>query len=206
MKEIILGTEGDQPFKIASSGVSHRHAKVTIDDDNTWRLEDLNSTNGTFVRGSDGTMQRVANVMFYEMSFIRLVPANVNGCCFYARQLLSPKSYTKEFRYLNDLEDKYEAMEQKEEILQKVTRKVVGIVSFVAFGLSFFVSGKLQIYMLRAGSVMSFLSSILFDFTSRKKRIVKARERLYQCPNPGCSHVLTAKEVRSMQCPKCKAH
>ena len=50
MKQFILGTEGNQPFEIKQKGVSHQHARVTIGDNGVWTLEDLNSTNGTFVR------------------------------------------------------------------------------------------------------------------------------------------------------------
>ena len=53
MKQFILGTEGNQPFKITQMGVSHQHARITIGDDGVWTLEDLNSTNGTFVRCED---------------------------------------------------------------------------------------------------------------------------------------------------------
>ena len=59
MKQFILGTEGNQPFEIKQTGVSHQHARVTIDDNGVWTLEDLNSTNGTFVRDENGDMRRV---------------------------------------------------------------------------------------------------------------------------------------------------
>lgn len=44
MKQILLGTEGNQPFKITQQGVSRQHARITIGDDGVWILEDLNST------------------------------------------------------------------------------------------------------------------------------------------------------------------
>ena len=52
MKTIILGKEGNQPFKINAdaNGVSRRHAQITITDSNEWYIEDLNSTNGTYIR------------------------------------------------------------------------------------------------------------------------------------------------------------
>jgi len=49
METIILGRKGDQPFAITADGVSSQHAKITIDGDK-WTLEDLHSTNGTFIR------------------------------------------------------------------------------------------------------------------------------------------------------------
>ena len=60
MKQILLGTEGNQPFKITQQGVSRQHARITIGDDGIWTLEDLNSTNGTFIRNEEGEAQDVA--------------------------------------------------------------------------------------------------------------------------------------------------
>ena len=36
------------------SSVSGRHVKITVDDHGCWALEDLDSTNGTFVRDDKG--------------------------------------------------------------------------------------------------------------------------------------------------------
>ena len=47
--EIIVGRKGDQPFPIADKGVSGRHIKLTPTDDGHVLVEDLGSTNGTFV-------------------------------------------------------------------------------------------------------------------------------------------------------------
>jgi hypothetical protein len=47
--EWIIGRDGD--IKINIPGVSHRHAKLTKKTDGSFILEDLNSTNGTYVNG-----------------------------------------------------------------------------------------------------------------------------------------------------------
>ena len=70
MKQFILGTEGNQPFEIKQTGVSHQHARVTIGDNGVWTLEDLNSTNGTFVRDENGDMRRVGTLVITPMTFI----------------------------------------------------------------------------------------------------------------------------------------
>ena len=58
---IIIGKEGNQPFVITSAGVSRKHAQITIDHE-TWFIEDLNSTNGTFVQNEDGDYIRIINM------------------------------------------------------------------------------------------------------------------------------------------------
>ena len=47
--EWIIGRDGD--IKINTPGVSRRHAKLTQKADGSFVLEDLNSTNGTYVNG-----------------------------------------------------------------------------------------------------------------------------------------------------------
>ncbi len=47
--EWIIGKEGD--IKVNGLGVSRKHAKLTLRGDGSLILEDLNSTNGTFVNG-----------------------------------------------------------------------------------------------------------------------------------------------------------
>ena len=55
MKTIVLGREGTQPFKIKNEDVSRQHAQITIDDHGEWVLEDLNSSNGTFIRNENSS-------------------------------------------------------------------------------------------------------------------------------------------------------
>ena len=47
-KSVIIGKEGEQKFPIKNAGVSRHHARISIVG-GKWLLEDLNSTNGTFV-------------------------------------------------------------------------------------------------------------------------------------------------------------
>ena len=49
MLEVIIGKEGTQRFAINGSRVSRQHAKITVTDSGQWILEDLNSTNGTYI-------------------------------------------------------------------------------------------------------------------------------------------------------------
>lgn len=49
--EIIVGRHGNQPFAITDKSVSGKHLKVTTLGDGKVQIEDLGSTNGTFVGG-----------------------------------------------------------------------------------------------------------------------------------------------------------
>lgn len=49
--EIIVGRRGDQPFQITDKSVSGKHVKLTTMPDGKVQVEDLGSTNGTFING-----------------------------------------------------------------------------------------------------------------------------------------------------------
>ena len=59
-----------------------------------------------------------------------------------------------------------------------------------------------MILMASAVSIVPFF----FDVNKKKKRLNSKREHFRQCPNPECSHILSAKEMLNMYCSKCRCH
>lgn len=202
MKQILLGTEGNQPFKITQQGVSRQHARITIGDDGVWTLEDLNSTNGTFIRNEEGEMRRVGTLVINPMTFICLGPNNANGCSFYATHLVNPDDFINEFQYLNQLEDKFDAQEEHADKMEKRIRLLIAIASFVSLIGSFLVSNG--VLLLRVGTLVSLVSTMFFNPNEKKKKLQAEREKFHTCPNPKCSHIMKSREIRMMQCAKCK--
>src|SRR5258705_353684 len=47
--QYIVGRDSEAGFVVSRSSVSRQHARLYVDDDGNWWVEDLNSTNGTFV-------------------------------------------------------------------------------------------------------------------------------------------------------------
>lgn len=203
--KIILGKEGDQPFKITQSGVSRRHACVTVESDGSCTLEDLGSTNGTYVRGEDGQLTQVAKIAITPMTFICLGPDNANGCSFYAKSALGDESHTEEFEYLYNLDQRFDEEEEQSDSMAGSIRIVVSIASLLALAGSFLATGTLQVMLLRVGTLVSLCSTLLFNPAKKRKSIKAKRELFYHCPNPECSHKLTSREIKNMQCTKCKA-
>lgn len=208
MKQILLGSEGEQPFKIENQGVSRRHARLTVGDDGEMTLEDLNSLNGTFVRDYDGTLRRVGKVPVTPMSFICLGPDNANGCSFYVRQALGADNYTPEFEFMRRKDNDFDLLEEKADHTARTVRMLIASASLLALVGSFITprGSELQLLLLRFGSVVSLLSSVLYNPGAKKKTIMRQRELFHQCPNPRCSHILSQREVRNMECSRCKAH
>ena len=51
-QQYIVGRDNDTGLVVSRSSVSRQHARLFVDDDGNWWVEDLNSTNGTFVNES----------------------------------------------------------------------------------------------------------------------------------------------------------
>jgi diguanylate cyclase (GGDEF)-like protein len=48
-KQYVVGRDSEAAFVVSRSSVSRQHARLYMDDGGTWWVEDLDSTNGTFV-------------------------------------------------------------------------------------------------------------------------------------------------------------
>jgi two-component system cell cycle response regulator len=59
--QYIVGRDSEADFVVSRSSVSRQHARLYIDDDGNWWVEDLNSTNGTFVNESRIHAQQIAD-------------------------------------------------------------------------------------------------------------------------------------------------
>ena len=205
MKNYLLGKEGDQPFEISQQGVSREHARLTIEDDGRWILTDLDSSNGTFIRSENGEWERISKKIITPTTCICLGPDNANGCKFYACHINHPDDYNEEFDLMEDLADTIESRLESSEGKAKTIRKLVALVSGVALLGSFVVPGDgLRMLLLRVGSLVSMISTLFFDPNKEKKQLSALRDKLLDCPNPKCSHTLSAKEVLNRRCSKCK--
>ncbi len=207
-KTIIIGQDGEQEFQITGSMVSHVHAQVTIDDNGTWTLKDLNSTNGTYIRDANGAFIRVDEIAITPDTFICLGPDNSQGCMFYACHLLNDKDdYHHEFKLLSNYAKKYTAEFNKAEKQSVYIMKGIAVISLLLLLITLFMPvGWLSMNLLRVGTALSTLYSL---FANPKKTLMRINEKakgFYRCPNPGCSYKLTASDIENCQCPRCRAH
>lgn len=207
--QVILGTEGNQPFKIKGEAVSRKHAQITTNQYNEWFLEDLDSLNGTFVRQeSNGELTRVGKIQITPMTFICLGPDNAKGCSFYARQVLKEYTgnYKEEYDYLNDIEDRYD---QKFEDLERTIlneKKLIFAINILVVIVSLIpqIDSEIRMNMLRIVPTISAGFAAFYDAGGKKKRLNEERNKFHDCPNPTCSNKLRTSEIRNMRCSKCK--
>ncbi len=202
METIIIGRNGNQCFPIKQSGVSNEHARLTIDG-NEWTIEDLGSSNGTFVIDDKGDTIQVSKLSITPDTLILLGPNNANGCTFYARYA-SDNSFSPIFDLLEERDTAFRLKEEKADAMPQTIRKVVGTISALTFLVSLFLEGQASMNLLRAGTMVSALSAF-YNPMKAKKQLLEAREVLFRCPNPACTHGLTSKEVHNRRCAYCKA-
>lgn len=197
METIILGRKGDQPFAITADGVSSQHAKITIDGDK-WTLEDLHSTNGTFIRDEKGGVRRIVKVDITPQTFIYLGPKSSEGCFFYAQQVKTPGDFHTEYHFMNEKLKELELRVKKEERLSwviKLTTFTLTIVLICVIN---------DIQMMRVVAMISPLVTLLYDPRKRIKKIREKFARFFDCPNPKCSNNLSKTSIENRRCPECR--
>ncbi len=208
METFIIGTQGNQPFKIASQMVSREHARVTIDDDGNWKLEDLNSLNGTFIRNTKGVLVRVGTIDITPDTYVCLGPDNALGCKFYACRLTAEEdNYSQEFKLLRKFSKEYTEKVAAVERTSNIVSKAIGFISLAMLLGSFLIQDQsVNIRLLRVGTALSTCSSLLYSPRKTLKKLQSQYVELFNCPNPNCNSKLSQKEIEDCQCSRCKAH
>jgi two-component system cell cycle response regulator len=80
--QYIVGRDSEAGFVVSRSSVSRQHAKLYIDDDARWWVEDLGSTNGTFVNESRVKTQLLSDadqVRFGDAIYKFLAGSNIES-------------------------------------------------------------------------------------------------------------------------------
>lgn len=238
MKTIILGKEkpeildskkGEvyQPFsyKVSQTGVSRKHATITIDDNNVWWLEDRWSTNGTYTRQDDGIIRKIGDSQtpgkcrINPMTFIKLGLEESTGCSFYAKQADKFGNFDEDFEFIENKQQ--ELIEQEEKSKRKI-KIVSNLIEFILPAVIFIIivlfikpyikgSDGILAALLGGGFTFVMIFSRMaksFYAPQEKKKEVEKRTReikksFSNCPNPLCNHILTENEIEVMKCKVC---
>lgn len=217
-KEFIIGRVANSPVSIPSekTGVSGTHARITITEDGLWEIEDLDSSNGTYIKDQNGNFQRVFKKLIDENTIIRLGQEGHNSFIFMAHKLLSKdNSYTYEFRYLKKMLRKQLA---EEEAMEKKNAKNMRIVKFVATPMAMILCVAAQYVIPKLNNDMTanlwfsrlaialapVAVSCFFNIDARKiKALKQKRLKILTCPK--CGYPISEFDIQNMQCSRCKA-
>lgn len=217
LKETIIGRTQAGGLKIPQekNAVSGRHAKLTVTDEGTWIIEDLDSANGTYVRDDAGCFHKIYKKEISENTVIRLGKEGHYSFEFMARRSFETgESYDYEFQKLKrDLKALYQAEEQLE---RSNTRKMaiikyaspVAMVGCVAA--QYLIPGikddyELNMWITRAAMAIAPLAAGLFFSIDREGVKLLKQKRLKTITCPKCKRPLSDFDVNEMQCSFCKA-
>jgi len=213
MQEIIIGIQGNQPFKITANGVSSKHAKLTITDDGRWILEDLNSTNGTYIyNGEQHSYVRISKKEITPDTSIRL-GNNETLLCYEFKARLCVEDEDEYFRIeFKKLMQKWEETQQRK---VKIEKKIA-LVSWIPIGISWILALmrfsdlpiEQRLNLMCVGMLITpFLSRIVSTVSMKWLKTFNAEvKETFVCPNPKCGMPLTETELKRGQCLKCKKH
>lgn len=211
MPQYIIGRKGNQPFKIppTATGVSGEHAKLLIEN-GCWTIEDLNSTNGIFLRDDKGDFNRIFKMQLSEDAVVRLGSGGYHSYTFMLHRVLAPAGdFSYEFMKIQEIAQQLISLEAKQESIASRNNWIarcsgIGAVLLCSVaGSLFHINIDLGIrYMLIASAPV--LVGILFQGDTTKIKEIRGRRRkLLVCPN--CGRPLSDYEIEQRQCSNCKA-
>jgi len=213
MRTIILGREGNQPFKINDTyaQVSRHHAEISISDNGQWILKDTASSYGTHIRDEEtGEWIRVGNHQsIHEMTYIKLGGDRAKSCCFFARQAVNYGDFRKEYKYLR--KKKQELEEKRRSIIsfQSKLTLIKTILPFCCFGLIILIFGMEMgtvglLFRMGLSAIPTAIIQVVFDPKKEMEKINEKKKKLFFCPNPLCGKRITDDEIEAGACNKCK--
>ena len=217
MTEFIIGKEGNQRFKISEkrNKVSRKHCKITIEDDGKWYVDDLGSTNGTYIIDEKGEIVQVQHYPIKEFTRIILADQTPLGFSFIAHHVLEedPLNYRKEFIHLLNIHAN--ALKTKEELDAESLRKnnilkyVPTVISAaISITLTILAPPEWRIVMLTAsGAITALIAKFMADSSKNKKKakaFARYCSQMLRCPC--CGKIMTEAEFANQMCGACHAH
>ena len=214
MLEVIIGKVGTQKFAINGERVSRQHAKITVTDSGLWILEDLNSTNGTYIIDENDELIQIKRVSITEFTRIILADQTSMGFMFYAHHILEkdPKNYQQEFRHVLQIHDM--ALKEKAEIDTKLQQKnmvkfLPGFISaMIGLVLTLLLPLLQKVYGVAVTAVFTTILQAFINVYIGKNSRLKTFNSKYasKLTCPCCFKPLSEIEFKNQMCSRCKAH
>lgn len=214
MQQFIIGLRHPESIQIPPkhNAVSGQHARISILDNGDWILEDMGSTNGTYVVDADGQLRPVSQMRITPSTTIQLGPPTVNGYRFtasFVNKDLDPA--------WQSLQSNYMLFKQQESKLKSRTKtigwiqKLGGILALFPV---LFLTGLIKdtdgsnLMLIRMGSmaVVPAIVGFICDFALRDREKVINRRKGLVCPNPACQRPLSDHDIEYGACPFCKSY
>lgn len=225
--EIIVGRKGDQAFAITDKSVSGKHLKLTTLPDGNVEVEDLASSNGTFIDGvriikkvvgRNTTIQMGSRYTFKVSDVLPEAPkvSTTQQSTPPAQPKPVPEYSIKHLKHVwNEYEEALEDIRTRREqmgknrMLPMMLGSFSGIISailpLVGFGIGAFVTLPIAIF-----SFILYFKSYNEKDTSHEdtKAAKETLIKKYVCPNPECHRTIQLQDYSIISqipyCPFCK--
>lgn len=189
------------------TAVSHRHARITPAEEGHWLVEDCQSTNGTFLRDTEGEFRRIYAKEVARSDVLRLGEGG-GSFTFTTHRLENPTDgFAYEFRQLRRLlAEQKKAEERKEKAMVRngwISRcsGIVALIIFLLIGSLKNVSIDPTFRYVLIASAPVLVGFLLQGDAAAIKRLRRRRERLLVCPK--CFRPLSEMEIEQGKCFKC---
>ena len=213
-----IGRKGNQNFPIVGKEkVSDLHARITLEDDGTWMLEDLNSINGTYIVSSSGELIQVRRKRITEFTRVVLADTTPMGFSFFPHHLIEQnhKDFRTEFQYVlrQYMAMKEERARLEERLrLRKVRMSLIPVVISCVLGillrLIFHDNPNITFFIIGMMSAVTASLNVLITWHNNKDQSLKEfatrMQRQVMCPH--CGRLLSDYDMTNQICPFCKAH
>lgn len=215
--ELIVGRKGEQPFAIVDKSVSNKHLKLTTLPDGNVEVEDLGSSNGTFIDGvrivkkvvSRNTVIQMGIHYTFKISDVlpdapKAAKANLQTQNFATMPKTAPECSIHPLKKVwKEYESAKEELDEKNKNIQlwrsaapifTMASGALGVIFPYAFILTFIGLGL---------TVYAFYMVKNFDYKKSLNEVQERFENKYLCPN--CNHFLENRKYKLLvQDKKCR--
>ncbi len=177
---------------ISKPDISGTHAKITMLNDHEFEIEDLNSTNGTYVNGYRVQKAKISlrdQVRLSADTFLDLAnefKLNLTKEESQSFEKKNPKDFTREFAKLEEVYVNYK--KQRKKVIAKHTQKVSlirGVITILPLPI-LFINSHLGALTLVASTAANFFTGSMSN-ADKLEEIDDNFRITYVCPNRECS-------------------
>lgn len=208
-QEFIIGRAGTQPFTISDNcqGVSHRHARITIDDSGEWWIENISGPggNGVFIKTGPDHFERVEKRKITEDTIIRLGEGTHLSYTFMAHRTIErPGDYSYEFKALRQRFKQYKQAIADLEATNKKRTKLANSIMVAFFVIAIPLALTQGVTAMVFSGLIGTISRIVFGpKTEQMKKLMALRQTEFTCPV--CGMPMNDMAIKNMKCLACKS-